>query len=290
MDCACPKAPSVAAKLAIVAGGGSLPVVLAEACRKRERPYFVVALEGFADADGLGSHPHGWARLGAVGRVLALIRREAAAEVVFAGHVRRPSLASLRPDLYTARLLARIGSRALGDDGLMRRIVEAFEAEGLRVVGVPSVLADVLAPQGPLGAMAPDKAALADIRRGIEVAEALGRADAGQAVIVQQGVVLAIEAAEGTDRMIERAGRLKRDGPGGVLVKMAKPQQDRRLDLPVVGPSTVEAAARAGLRGIAVEAGGVLLVDRETAIGLADRKGLFITGAEPASGAPRREP
>ena len=287
MDCVCPEAPSVPTKLAIVAGGGSLPVVLADTCRKYERPYFVVALEGFADADGLGGHPHGWARLGAVGRVLALIRQEAADEVVFAGHVRRPSLASLRPDLYTVRLLARIGNRALGDDGLMRRIVEAFEAEGLRVVGVPSVLVDALAPQGPLGALAPDNTALGDIRRGIEVAEALGRADAGQAVVVQQGVVLAIEAAEGTDRMIERAGRLKRDGPGGVLVKMAKPQQDRRMDLPVIGPATVDAAAAAGLRGIAIEAGGVLVVDREAAICLADEQGLFITGAEPGSGNPR---
>ncbi len=277
------------AKLAIVAGGGSLPVVLAETCRKRDRPYFVVALKGFADADGLDGHPHGWARLGAIGRVLALIRREAAAEVVFAGHVRRPSLASLRPDLYTARLLARIGTGVLGDDGLMRRIVEAFEAEGLQVVGVPSVLVDVLAPQGPLGRLTPDKAALGDIQRGIEVAEALGRADAGQAVVVQQGVVLAIEAAEGTDRTIERAGRMKRDGPGGVLVKMAKPQQDRRMDLPVIGPATVDAAAAAGLRGIAVEAGGVLVVDREAAVRRADEQGLFITGAEPGSGTPRRQ-
>ena len=138
-------------------------------------------------------------------------------------------------------------------------------------------------------ALAPDETALEDIRRGLEVAEALGRADAGQAVVVQQGIVLAIEAAEGTDRMIARAARLRREGPGGVLVKMAKPQQDRRMDLPVIGPDTVEAAAAAGLRGIAVEAGGVLVLDREAAIRSADEKGLFITGAEPGPGVPRRK-
>ena len=275
-------------KLAIVAGGGSLPLALAEACRTCERPYFLLGLEGFAEPQRLEGHPHRWARIGAVGRVIATIREEAATEVVFAGHVRRPSLASLRPDLYTVRLLARIGARSLGDDGLMRRIAEAFEAEGLRVVEVSSVLADTLAPPGPLGALAPDETALQDIRRGLEVAAALGRADAGQAVVVQQGIVLAIEAAEGTDRMIARAAGLRREGPGGVLVKMAKPQQDRRMDLPVIGVDTVEAAAAAGLRGIAVEAGGVLVLDREAAIRRADETGLFVTGAEPGCGTPRR--
>ncbi len=265
-------------KLAIVAGGGSLPIALAEACRKNERPYFLLGLEGFAEPDGLRGHPHRWGRIGAVGRVVETIREEAAAEVVFAGHVRRPSLASLRPDLFTVRLLARAGARALGDDGLMRHVVRAFEAEGLKVVEVSSVLADALAPQGPLGALAPDESALEDIRRGLEVAEALGRADAGQAVVVQQGIVLAIEAAEGTDRMVARAACLRREDPGGVLVKVAKPQQDRRMDLPVVGPATVDAAAAAGLRGIAVEAGGVLVIDRDTATRRADEAGLFITG------------
>ncbi|MCY4320631.1 MAG: UDP-2,3-diacylglucosamine diphosphatase LpxI [Alphaproteobacteria bacterium] len=270
-------------KLAIVAGGGSLPLALAEACRNCERPYFLLGLEGFAEASRLKGHPHRWARISAVGRVIATLREEAADEVVFAGHVRRPSLASLRPDLYTVRLLARIGAGALGDDGLMRHIASAFEAEGFRVVEVSSILADTLVPPGPLGRLAPDGTALEDIRRGLEVAEALGRADAGQAVVVQQGIVLAIEAAEGTDRMVARAAHLRRAGPGGVLVKMAKPQQDRRMDLPVIGPDTVEAAAAAGLRGIAVEVGGVLLLDRNAAIRRADDKGLFITGTEPVS-------
>ena len=275
-------------KLAIVAGGGSLPLALAEACRTSERPYFLLGLEGFAEPDRLEGHPHRWGRVGAVGRVIETVLEEGAGEVAFAGNVRRPSLAALRPDLFTVRLLARTGRKALGDDGLMRLVTEAFEGKGLRVVEVSSILANALALPGPLGALEPDETAREDIRRGLEVAEALGRADAGQAVVVQQGIVLAIEAAEGTDRMIARASGLRREGPGGVLVKMAKPQQDRRMDLPVIGPDTVEAAAAAGLRGIAVEAGGVLVLDREAAVRLADEKGLFVTGAEPGSGAPRR--
>ena len=275
-------------KLAIVAGGGSLPLALAEACRTSERPYFLLGLEGFAEPDRLEGHPHRWGRIGAVGRVIETVLEEGAGEVAFAGYVRRPSLAALRPDLFTVRLLARTGRKALGDDGLMRLVTEAFEGKGLRVVEVSSILANALALPGPLGALEPDETAREDIRRGLEVAEALGRADAGQAVVVQQGIVLAIEAAEGTDRMIARASGLRREGPGGVLVKMAKPQQDRRMDLPVIGPDTVEAAAAAGLRGIAVEAGGVLVLDREAAVRLADEKGLFVTGAEPGSGAPRR--
>ena len=268
-------------KLAIVAGGGRLPATLAEACRSAGRPYVLLTLKGFADLSALAGHPQHPIRLGAIGRVLELARREEAAEVVFAGHVRRPSLASLWPDRYTARLMARIAGRTLGDDGLMRHIVEAFETEGFRVVGVSAVLTDALAPPGPLGSLAPDAAAMQDIRRGLEVALALGRADAGQAAVVQQGVVLAIEAAEGTDRMVARAGGLQQPGPGGVLVKTAKPQQDRRMDLPVIGPATVEAAIAAGLSGIAVGAGGVLVMEREAVVARADGAGLFVFGAEP---------
>ena len=277
-------------KLAIVAGGGSLPLALADACRTSERPYFLLGLEGFAEAGRLEGHPHRWGRIGAVGRVIETVLEEGASEVVFAGHVRRPSLAALRPDLFTVRVLARAGRKALGDDGLMRLVTEAFESKGLRVVEVSSILADALALAGPLGALEPDETALEDIRRGLEVAGALGRADAGQAVVVQQGIVLAIEAAEGTDRMVARAACLRREGPGGVLVKMAKPQQDRRMDLPVIGPATVDAAAAAGLRGIAIEAGGVLVMDRETATRRADEQDCSLPArspvAEPRAGSP----
>lgn len=266
------------ARLGIVAGGGTLPAMLADACRSTGQAYFIFALEDHADPERLGSHPHGWVRLGAGGRMVELARREGVTRIVFAGHVARPSLRALRPDLYTARILARIGLKALGDDRLMRHVVGAAEAEGFEVVGVDAVLAEALAPMGTVTRLAPDETAQADIGRGIEVARALGRADCGQGVVVQQGIVLALEAVEGTDAAITRAGTLSRKGPGGVLVKVSKPGQDRRMDLPAIGPRTVAAAVAAGLRGIAVEAGATILLDRGELVRRADDAGLFVTG------------
>ena len=266
------------ARFGIVAGGGALPAMLADACRSTGQAYFIIALEDHADPERLGSHPHGWVRLGAGGRMVELARRERVTRIVFAGHVARPSLRALRPDLYTARILARIGLKALGDDRLMRHVVGAAEAEGFEVVGVDAILAEALAPTGTVTRLAPDETARADIGRGIEVARALGRADCGQSVVVQQGIVLALEAVEGTDAAMVRAGTLSRKGPGGVLVKVSKPGQDRRMDLPAVGPRTVAAAVAAGLRGIAVEAGATILLDRDELVRRADDAGLFVTG------------
>jgi len=143
---------------------------------------------------------------------------------------------------------------------------------------VHDLLGSLPAPEGPIGAITPDAQASADIERGFEVAHALGAVDVGQGVVVQQGIVLGLEAVEGTDALIERAGRLQREGPRGVLVKTAKPGQERRADLPTVGVATVEACARAGLRGIAVEAGMALIIDRSAVAAAAERAGLFVVG------------
>jgi DUF1009 family protein len=268
-----------APKLGLIAGGGELPVRLVETCRAAGRDLFVVALEGHADA-GLAAAgaPLCWHRLGAVGAILDALRDAGVAEVVLAGRVRRPSLAELRPDWRGARLLAQVGARALGDDGLLRAVVGALEAEGLRAVGVQEIVADLLTPPGPLGRLAPDALAESDIARGVEVAQGLGRLDVGQAVVVQEGIILGVEAAEGTDALIVRCASLKREGPGPVLVKVRKPQQDVRLDLPAIGTDTVAAAAAAGLRGLAVEAGGTLTLGRDRVAAAADAAGLFVAG------------
>lgn len=265
-------------KLGIVAGGGALPRRLVETCRHQGRPYFVLCLEGFAEPEGLIDGPHAWVRMGAVGEAFRILRAAEVAEVVLAGPVRRPSLADLRPDWRGARLLAQAGLRALGDDGLLRAVIHEIEAEGFHVVGIDDVLDDVLAPEGVFGAVRPDEQALADVRRGVEVARGLGALDVGQGTVVQQGIVLAVEAIEGTDAMLRRCRDLARQGPGGVLVKMRKPGQERRADLPTIGVVTVEAAHTAGLRGIAVAAGGALLVDRAALVDRADALGLFLMG------------
>lgn len=271
----------MAGKLGIIAGGGPLPRHAAAACRSDGRPYFILGLEGAADPETLTAGPSASVRLGAAGAALDILRRQAVEEVVMVGRVRRPSMAALRPDWRGAQLLARVGIRAAGDDGLLSAVVAEMEREGFRVVGIDQVLRSLLIPEGPIGRHRPDAAAEGDIARGRLVASEIGRLDIGQAVVVQGGTVITVEAIEGTDAMLERAAALLLERRGGVLVKMKKPQQERRVDLPTIGEATVLAAARAGLAGIAVEAGGALVVDRAAIAAAADAAGLFVVGVPP---------
>lgn len=267
-------------RLGILAGGGALPAMLAAAVAGSGRGVFLVAFEGQTDPATVAGFPHLWSRFGAAGTVIERLKREGVGEVVFAGPVRRPSLGELMPDWRTARFLARIGTRAFGDDGLLRAVVRELEEDGFRVVGLHELLNDLLTTPGPVGTLTPDAAARRDIARAVEVARGLGALDVGQGAVVQQGIVLAVEAVEGTDAMLGRCAALARPGLGGVLVKVRKPQQDRRLDLPTIGATTVANAHTAGLRGIAVEAGGSLIVDRTGVAEAADRLGLFVVGIE----------
>jgi DUF1009 family protein len=264
--------------LGIVAGGGGLPRRLVEACHQTGREVFVLALEGAADHETVADVPHAWCPIGAAGRGLALLRENKVRELVLAGGVRRPSLASLRPDWRAAKFFARVGYRALGDDGLLSAVVAELEREGFRVIGPDQVLRAGLASEGPFGRISPDAQAVADIAQGARIARVLGSLDIGQAVVVQQGLVLGVEAIEGTDELIRRCAGLRREGPGGVLVKVEKPGQEQRADRPTIGPKTVALAAETGLRGIAVEAGATIVLDRGEVVEAADRAGLFVVG------------
>lgn len=269
----------MAPKLGLLAGGGPLPRRVIEACRECGRDVFVVAFEGQTDpATVQGGVEHLWTRLGAPGQALKALHKAGCGELVMVGPVRRPSLTELRFDLTTARFLSRVGARALGDDGLLRAVIRQLEDEGFKFVGVHEIIDDILAEPGTWGRHVPDEAAWRDIERGLEVAEALGRVDVGQAVVVQQGIVLGVEAVEGTDRLLERCAALRRPGPGGVLVKIKKPEQDERADLPTIGKHTVAGAKAAGLKGIAVEVGGTIVVDLQETVGAADAAGLFLHG------------
>lgn len=266
-------------KLAIIAGGGDLPRLLIAACRDEGRPFFVIALQGHADpATVTADLPHLWVRLGAGGTILKALKDEACTEIVMAGRVKRPSLLSLMPDAWTAKFLLSLGRRAVGDNGLLSAIGEVIEREGGRLVGPDQILPDLLAPEGLIGTRSPEVSDWADIERGLAVARALGAVDVGQAVVVQQGVVLGVEAIEGTDALLRRCKELRREGPGGVLVKTAKPGQERRLDLPTIGVRTVEQATAAGLVGIAVETGGALIVAGAAVGAAADKAGIFVVG------------
>ncbi len=268
--------------LGIIAGGGTMPGRVAAAARAAGRPVFIIGLESYAEPSVLAPYPHAVVRIGAANRMLELLRANDCKDLVLVGPVRRPSLLGLRPDADGAKLLARIGRAAFaGDDGLLKAVVRVLGEEGFSVLGAHEIITEVLGPRGLLTATAPDAQALSDIARAVVVTRALGAVDVGQGCVVQQGLVLCVEAIEGTDAMLQRAGQLRRPGIGGVLVKLVKPGQDRRADLPTIGQATIEAAAAAGLRGVAFEAGGTILAERDASVAAADRAGLFLLGLDP---------
>jgi len=272
--------------LGIIAGGGPFPGRVAAAAHAAGRGVFVVGLEGYADPSVIAPWPHAMARLGAAGRILSLLRGQGCRDLVLVGPVTRPSILEMRPDGEGARMLARIGRAAFsGDDGLLAAVVRVLAEEGFSVLGAHEILTEALGPAGLLTRVAPDAQALADIDRAVTVTRALGAVDVGQGCVVQQGIVLCVEAIEGTDAMLARAAGLRREGPGGVLVKLVKPGQDRRADLPTIGPRTITAAAAAGLRGVAFEAGGTLMTDRGGTVAAADEAGLFVIGLDPGTNA-----
>lgn len=266
-------------KLGIIAGGGTAPRRVVEACIAQKRPYHILCLEGQADKETAAGVPHSWVPLGAYGKFREIVASEKIDEMLMIGRVRRPSLLEIKPDWMAVKALAKIGFHVLGDDALLKAIGRTIEEEcGVRMIGVQDILGGILLPEGPIGKLSPSPETQQDIQRGVNVARVLGQADVGQSVVVQQGIVLGVEAIEGTDALIMRCKDLHREGPGGVLVKMAKPQQDNRYDLPTIGPATVETAADAGLSGIAAEAGRCLILDRDRVNQLADEKGLFVVG------------
>lgn len=274
-----PLAETSVAPLGILAGGGRLPAQLIESCKTSGRPVFILGFEGTTDPALYEASPHAVVRIEAVGQALAHLREAGVRELVLAGKMRRPSLIGLKPDKTTAKLLAHLGSAFFsGDNALFVSLVSFLEAEGFTVIGVESVMQDIVTANGVLGAVKPNPQDLADSQKGLQIAKAMGALDIGQAAVVENGYVLAVEAAEGTDAMLLRCAALKSQPRGGVLVKAKKPAQETRADLPAIGIATVENAHAAGLAGIALEAEGSLILDKAQVIARADALGLFIMG------------
>ena len=263
-------------KLAIVAGGGDLPWLLRDSCKAAGRETLFLALDGHVDVER-DCRPDVTVRIGDWGKTLDLLHENEIAELVFAGTVRRPGLKELRPDARGAAFLARLGRAWFGDISILSAVMKELEKEGFSIVSPDSLLAEFVAQEGTYGSIHPDAIAWSDIERGREVIAAIGDQDIGQAVVIQQGIVVAVEAAEGTDAMIRRCKSLLR-GNGGVLVKFPKPGQDRRVDLPTIGVSTVKAVKEAGIGGIAVEVGGALVINAEELKKIADETGIFVVG------------
>ncbi len=272
--------------LAILAGSGPFPGYLAQSALAAGRPVHVIGFKGEADP-GIAEYPHSWVKLGEVGKLFSILKTNDCRELVIIGGVSRPDLANVRFDLGAIKILPFLLSLTIGgDDKVLARIVRYFEDKGYRVRGAGDVAPNLLVGAGKLGAKAPSRENAIDIALGFEVIAALGRFDIGQAAVVVRGHVLAVEAVEGTDAMLARTAALRQWGSrgrgerSGVLVKAPKPEQDKRVDLPTIGPATVTEAAAAGLAGIAVAAGEVLIAERQATIEAADEAGIFLFGRE----------
>jgi len=274
-----------AAPLAIICGGGSFPAAVADAAVRRGRRPVLFALKGWADPKFVERYAHHWIAIGQVGRFLRLAQAEHCREAVIIGTLLRPPLKQIRLDWYTLRSMPRIiRSFRGGDNRVLSTLASLIEDGGVRVVGVEEVAPEILLPDGVLGRRQPSPRDRADIARGFELIAALSPFDIGQAVVVANNHVLAIEAAEGTDAMLARVAELRRQGrvatpPGvGVLVKAPKRGQDRRIDLPAIGRQTVENVLRAGLAGLAAAAGGTIIAEPAAVAAAADRAEIFLAG------------
>jgi hypothetical protein len=271
--------------IAIICGGGSFPGAVAEAIVRRGRTPVMFGLKGWADPAAVERYTHHWIALGQFGRFVRLAQSEHCRDVLLIGTLVRPSLRRIRLDWQTIRLMPRIvRSFRGGDDRLLSGVAGLIESAGLCVIGVGDVAPEIFAPEGRLGRYGPSDRDQGDITRGLKLIAALGPFDVGQAAVVANNHVLAVEAAEGTDNMLGRIAELRGQGrvtaaPGtGVLVKAPKPGQDRRFDLPSIGPQTIANAARAGLAGIAVAAGSTIMAEAADVIAAADRAGIFVVG------------
>jgi DUF1009 family protein len=270
--------------IAILSAGGTLPFAVVEAMRTAGRPLIVIAIEGIADP-GLARLGANWLSLGQLGKLFALLRRENCAGVVLIGAMNRPTLRSMRIDAtgwtYLFDFLRNIRR---GDDAMLRGMMRWFEVQGFPVLGVAEVAPELVAPEGRLGKFDPPTEAMVAAALGFSCLDALSPFDVGQALVAFGERIVAIEGAEGTDALLERVaelrrqGRLPRAGRGGFLLKAAKVGQSLKVDMPVIGPRTVERAVSAGLGGVMIEAHRVLLLESEAMVEAADEARLFLFG------------
>jgi DUF1009 family protein len=284
-----PAASQIETPLGLICGAGTVPFAVADAVKRRGRAVVLFPLRGWVDPAAVAAYPHHWIALGQFGRFCRLARAERCRELVLVGGLVRPSLRQLRFDWGTLRQMPLIvRSFRGGDDHLLSGMGRMFEGAGFRLVGAHEAAPEITAPLGALGRVTAAAAMQDDIARGFALLAAMSAYDVGQAVVVAGRRVLAVEAAEGTDAMLDRvaamraSGRIALPAGAGVLVKAPKRRQDRRFDLPSIGPDTVIRAAKAGLAGIAVIAGATIVAEPQRLVEEADRAGLFVVGRKEA--------
>jgi len=265
-------------KIGMIAGSGSMPVEIIKHCNENGIEIYVIGLEPFASEEQLKEAPHCFAKIGEAGKMIKTFRNNNIQDIVLAGGIKRPSFKELIPDWEGMKILTKLAIKKMSDDNLFRSVIKEVEMLGFRILSIEEVVPDMMFYEGIYGKVKPSKEDMDDIERGFVVAKALGAVDVGQAVVVQEGMVLAVEAIEGTDRMLARAASVKKEGKPPIMVKVLKPKQDLRVDLPAIGLLTIEQLKKYGIKGIAVEAGGILLIEREAVIKMANEAGIFIIG------------
>lgn len=278
-------ASQTSSAVGVIAGGGAMPFAVADSLLARGGHPVLFALKGACDPKQVERFRHHWISVGQLGRATRLFRAEGCRDLIFIGALMRPALSEIRLDWGTLRVLGRVWAAFRGgDDHLLSGIGRILEQDGFRMVGIKDVAPDLLVPEGCLTRATPDENAAADIAKGQEVLRALSPFDIGQAAVVIDGHVVAVEDIEGTDGLLARvarlreAGRIRAKAGRGVLVKTPKTSQDLRFDLPTIGPRTIEGATAAQLAGIAVLAGNTIVVEPQAMIEAADAAGLFVTG------------
>jgi UDP-2,3-diacylglucosamine hydrolase len=272
--------------LALICGGGSLPLAVADRVAATGRKVLLLPLRGAAKPEDYAKREHVWIRIAQLGTVSRVARAAGCRDIVLIGSLVRPAFWQMRFDLTTLRMLPRIAAAFRGGDNhLLSGVTRLIEQQGFRVLGAHEVAPEILVPLGLLGKTAPSERDRADIAVGFDYLRAAGPFDVGQAVVVIDKHVVAVEAAEGTDQMLARVaemranGRVRTAASAGVLVKAVKATQDRRVDLPSIGPQTVAGVQRAGLGGIAVLAGETIIAEPEQVVTQADRANIFVIGA-----------
>jgi UDP-2,3-diacylglucosamine hydrolase len=275
----------ISSPVGLIAAGGAMPFAVADSLAARGIDVVLFALRGACDPARVARFRHHWISVGQLGRAFKLFRAEGCRDLVFIGSLVRPALSEIRLDWGTLRVLGQVWAAFRGgDDHLLSGIGRILERDGFRMIGIKDVAPDLLVPEGCLTRTTPDEAAAADIARGREVIHALSPFDIGQAAVVIDGHVVAVEDIEGTDGLLARVARLREQGrirssaKRGVLVKAPKSGQDLRFDLPTIGPRTIEGTATAKLAGLAVVAGNTLIADPQAVIQAADGAGLFVAG------------
>lgn len=268
-------------KLGIIAGGGQFPLLVAEAARRQGRQVAVIAHQGESRPElEEAADICLWVRLGQLGKIIKFFQQQGVTETVLAGTITKTRIfRDVWPDTRALALWRKIDARQ--DDAILRAIAGLLEEEGIKVVPSTFYLTDLLFPKGVLSRKKPSAEQADDIRFGWQVAKAVGRLDIGQCVVVRDRAVLAVEAIEGTDATIRRGGQLGREK--AVVVKVSKPGQDFRFDLPAIGLTTIETMREVKAAVLAVEAGQALLFDREAMLAAADRAGLVVVGIEPGA-------